>query len=231
MGLTTSLMARFLVRNKIQNFTTFASLLRMTTKYGFPDIREALVEELEGAYPTKWEDFEMAKVLGEDVFGSPKPHPNAVLNLFLEQRVIFALPFAAYRAGLGNPFALASERPGATLPRLTLTSIIHGTGGMRRAMTYAMQTLVFTRDPEVCTEKTCVMDLGVTHTERTEALKKVSGVIVEKSEDDPLSPLSFENLLCVGCARQLVSAHRDCRRRLVWERLPNLIGWESWESV
>ena len=226
-------MARFLVQNRIPNFTTFASLLRMTTKYGFPGIREALVGELKGAYPTKWEDFETAKVLGEDVFGSPKPHPNAVLNLFLEQQVKFALPFAAYRAGLGSPSALASEKPGVTLPRLTLASIIHGTGEMRRAMTYAMQAFVFTQDSESCTERTCVMDLGVPapHTGRTEALKKISGVIVKKSGGDLLFPLSFENLLCVGCARPFVRAHRDCGRRLVWERLPNLIGWESWESV
>ena len=218
------------MRNEIQNFTTFASLLRMTTKYGFPDIREALVEALKGAYPTKWEDFETAKVLGEDVFSSPEPHPNAVLNLFLEQRVKFALPFAAYRAGLGGPFALASEKPGATLPRLTLASIIHGTGVMRRAMMYAMQTPVFTWDPEVCDGGTCVM-IFTPHTKQMETLKKIFGVIVKKSEDDLLSPLSFENLLCVGCERPLVSAHRDCCRRLVWERLPNLIGWESWESV
>ena len=68
----------------------------MTIKYGFSNIREALVEDLKGVYPTKWEDFEPANVLGENVFGSPKPHPNAVLNLFLEQRIKFALPFAAY---------------------------------------------------------------------------------------------------------------------------------------
>jgi hypothetical protein len=102
-------MARFPARNKVPEFTVFASLLRMTTKYGFSDIREALVEDLKVAYPTKLEDFEAAKVLGEDMFGSPKPHPNAVLNLFLEQRIKFALPFAAYRAGLHGPSALASE--------------------------------------------------------------------------------------------------------------------------
>jgi len=72
----------------------------MTTKYGLSAVREGLVEDLKAAYPTKWEDFETAKDLGEDAFGSPKPHPNAILNLFLEQRIEFALPFAAYRAGL-----------------------------------------------------------------------------------------------------------------------------------
>jgi len=80
----------------------------MTAKYGFSDIRKALVEDIKGAYPTKWEDFEAARILGEDVFGSPKPHPNAVLNLFLQQDVKFALPFAAYRAGLGGLSALVS---------------------------------------------------------------------------------------------------------------------------
>ena len=230
--LTKSLMARFLVRNKIPTFTTFASLLRMTTKYGFPDIREALIGELKGAYPTKWEDFETAKILGEDVFGSPKPHPNAVLNLLLEQRVKFALPFAAYRAGLGSPVDLASEKRGTTLPRLTIAYIIHGTGVMRRAMAYAMQTFLFTRNPGVCAEETCAMGSSVTSAgQRTEALKKITEVIARKCGNDPLSPLSFGNLLCAGCARPLVSAHRTCRKRLVWEDLPTLIGRESWESA
>ena len=74
-------MTRFLARNVIPEFTVFASFLRMTAKYGFSDVREALVEHLKGAVPTKWEDFETAKILGENVFGLPKPHPNVVLNL------------------------------------------------------------------------------------------------------------------------------------------------------
>ena len=187
----------------------FASVLRMTTKYGFSDIREALIRELKGAYPTKWEEFEAAKVLGEDVFGSPKPHPNAVLNLFLEHQVKFTLPLAAYRVGLGSPFALASEKPGATLPRLTLAAIIHGTGGMRRAVTHAMHTFMLIRDPDACTDCPCVTTHGVTNL--TEAIKKISGVIVKKSEDDPSFPLSFEDL-CAKCARPLFSARQDCRK-------------------
>ena len=102
-------MTRFLERNVIPDFTVFASLLRMTAKYGFSDVREALVEHLKGAYPTKWEDFETAKILGENVFGLPKPHPNVVLNLLLEQRIKFALPFAAYRAALAGFSSLTSD--------------------------------------------------------------------------------------------------------------------------
>ena len=36
--------------------------------------------------------------LEENAFGSSKPHPDEVLRLFLEQNVMFALPFATDRA-------------------------------------------------------------------------------------------------------------------------------------
>ena len=205
----------------------------MTTKYGFSDIREALVEDLKGAYPTKWEDFETAMVLGEDIFGSPRPHPNAVLNLFLEQRIKFALPFAAYRAGLGGPSALANEKLGMVLPRLTLASIIHSMGGMRRAMTYTAQTIAYTWDLGACIERACVLNVGMNPAERrTEALK-ISDAIVRKSEGDILSPLSLGSLLCADCTRRLrlENDNRNLREQLVWARLPNLIGWEDWEGI
>ena len=203
----------------------------MTTKYGFSDIREALVEELRGAYPTKWEDFETARVLGEDIFGSPKPHPNAVLKLFLEQRIRFGLPFAAYRAGLGGPSALASETPGTVLPRLTLVSIVHGMGGMWRTMTYTGQTIAYTWDLGPCAERACVLNAGLSPIKgRMEALKKTSDGMLRR-EGDLLSSLSLGNLVCAGCARRLEDIHRDCRKRFVWAKLPSLVGWESWEGV
>ena len=93
-------MNRFPTRHKVLEFPTFASLLQMATKYSFPNVRKGLIQDLKGAYLTKWEDFETAEVLGEDVFGSPVPHPNAVLNLLLEQGIKFALPFATYQAAV-----------------------------------------------------------------------------------------------------------------------------------
>ena len=225
-------MNRFPARNKVPEFTVFASLLRMTTKYGFSDVREALIEDLKGAYPTKWEDFEMAKVLGEDVFGSPKPHPNAVLYLFLEQSIKFALPFAAYRAGLGGPSALASEKPRMVLPRLTLASIVHNMEGMRGAMTYAAQTIGHTWDLVMCSERACALNVSISSRgRRMEALKKIPDTMVKKSEGDLLSSMFLGNLLCAGCAERLKNDHRDCRKQLVWARLPRLIGWKGWEGV
>ena len=204
----------------------------MTTKYGFCDVREGLIEDIKVAYPTKWEDFETTKVLGEATFGLPKPHANAVLNLFLVQKIKFALPFAAYRAGLGGPFALANDRPGMVLPRLILASIIHGMGEIRRMMTHAAHGIAYVGDLSMCPQMTCVLNFGTNSVERrAEALKKISDVIVKKSEGDMLSSLWLGNLLCVGCAKLLKNGHRECRKQLVWARLPSLLGWESWECI
>ncbi|KAF9646061.1 hypothetical protein BDM02DRAFT_3271277 [Thelephora ganbajun] len=222
----------FLGRKKVPNFSIFASLLRMTTKYGFSDVREGLVEDLEAAYPTKWEDFETAKIIGKNIFGSPKPHPNAVLNLLLEQRVRFALPFAAYRAGLGGSSALSTSKPGIALPRPILASIIHGMGEIRRMMTHAAYGIVYVGNLRVCPEKACVLNVGINPAERrVEALKKISDVMVKKSEGDVLSSLSFGNLVCTDCANLLKYGHRDCCKELVWAKLPSLLGWESWEGI
>ena len=201
-------MSRFLERNVIPDFTVFASLLRMTAKYGFSDVREALVEHLKGAYPTKWEDFETAKILGENVFGLPKPHPNVVLNLLLEQRIKFALPFAAYRAALAGFSSLTSDGPGTALPRLTLASIIYGMEKMRREMVQLSHSIVYDGNLRVCPQEECVLNVGTNPIERRmEALKKIFNIMIKKSKGDLLSPLLLGDLICVNCSKILEDAH------------------------
>lgn len=221
-------MTRFPARHKVPNFTTFASLLRMATKYGFSDVREQLIEDLKGAYPTKWEDLQAAKILGEDIFGLPRPHPNAVLNLFLDQSVKFASPFAAYRAGLGGFVALISDKPGAVLPRLTLASIIHGMGLMRRTITHVTHSIVYAKNLGVCAERVCALN---TTEQRTEVLKKLFNAMADRNEGDMLSSLTFGILACAGCAKRLEKIHLCCRKKFVWAALPSLLGWKSWEGV
>ena len=221
-----------MTRHKVPEFTTFASLLRMATKYGFSDVREALVEDLNGAYPTKWDCFEAARVLGEAVFGSPKPHPNVVLNLFLEQNIKFALPFAAYRATLGGLPALVSDTPDTVLPRLPLASIIHGMGAMKQVTMLAAHSLVYLNDLGVCPDRTCILNVHVNPAGgRREALNKLFNVILSGSEGDVLSTPSLRPLACASCSTLLERVHLGFRKDFVWEGLPGLLGWGSWESV
>ena len=227
-------MTRFPARYKVPEFTTFASLLRIATKYDFPDVREALVEDLKHAYPTKWEDFQAARVLGEDFFGSPKPHTNAVLNLLMEQDIKFALPFAVYRACLGGFPALVSDEPGTVLPRLTLASIVHGMGVMKLVTTGATYDVVYSKGLEVCPNKSCVLNVGAIPTGgRMGALKKIFLAMTEGGAHcvNMLSPLSFGTNVCVNCAKRMEEAHLPIRKEVIWAKLPCLLGWEGWEGV
>jgi hypothetical protein len=229
--LTGGLATRFPARHKVPDFTVFASLLRMTTKYGFSDVREQLVEDLKGVYPTKWEAYQAADVLGEDVFGSPKPHPNSVLNLFAEQGIRFALPFAAYRAALGGFPSLISDKSGTVLPRLTLASTAYGMEKIRGMLARVAYSIVCDTSPVVCPQMACVLNVGINPMERRmEALKKIFNVMVDQSKGDVLSPLSFGDLVCVDCARQLEGAHLRCREHSVWVALPGLLRGR-WEDV
>ena len=202
----------------------------MAAKYSFSDVCEQLIGDLKGAYPTKWEDFQAARVLGEDVFGSPKPHPNAVLNLFLKQSVKFALPFAAYRASLGGFPALISD---TTLPRLTLASIIYGKGEMRRVMTRAAHMIVHKKKLlSVCPDITCALNVGIKHMERrVEEMIKLHDVMIGERRGGVLSPPQLGDLACVKCTKEIEASHVGWRRDR-WELLPVTFSVaKCWDEV
>ena len=198
----------------------FASLLRMTAKYGFSDVSDQLIKDLEGAYPTEWERYQTAEVLGEDVFGSPKPHPNTVLNLFMAQGVRSALCFAAYRASLGGFFALVSDEPGTVLPRLTLASTIYSTEIIQRLMTCAADTFAYEKKLLfVCPNRACVLNVGTDPMERRmEAVKKLHKAMIGKRDTGVLRAPSFGDLACARCTKGMEEFH-TVWRMLCWETL------------
>ena len=204
----------------------------MATKYGFSDLREQLVEELKGAYPTKWKDFEAAGVLGEDVFGSPKPHPNAVLNLFVAQNIKFAIPFAYYRASTGGLSALMSDQPGTVLPRHTLANAIYGMGVLQRMMPTTARTIAFVMNLVVCTERTCILSAGVAPKERRiEALGRLSDVMYGEGQDGVLNVPSLVGVTCLRCTKPLEAWQAECRSAC-WEKLPTAFAVaEPWDGV
>jgi hypothetical protein len=63
-----------------------------------PTVHSQLLDAIRDAYPATFEDLDPSKALGENVFGEPTPHPNAVLSLFVQQKLTSALPMAYYMA-------------------------------------------------------------------------------------------------------------------------------------
>ena len=88
---------RFPERNKVPDFITLSSLLRITAKYEMPAVRSQLLEAVRGAYPEIFEELAPSKPLGEIVPSGPTPHPNAILNSFVQQNLTSALLMAARR--------------------------------------------------------------------------------------------------------------------------------------
>jgi len=217
--------------HKVPKFNVFASLLRMATKYGFSDIHEQLIHVLKGAYPTEWGAYQAADVLGEDVFGLPKPHPNAVLNLFLEQKVRFAIPLASYRASLRGFSSLLGGEPGATLPRLVLAFTIYGMDTIRSEVSQLAHSVVCDMGLKECHEEGCIVNGGVSSPDqRLEKLNWVYDVLVKAGQGDVFS-FSLGDTVCVNCAEGPEQAYRLwCST--IWEDFPRIFGvGESWEDV
>lgn len=225
-------MTRFPARHEVPEFNVFASLLRMTTKYDFPHVRDQIVKDLKGAYPTKWEDFTSAKVLGEDVFGPPKPHPNAVLNLFQAQKVKFAIPFAAYRASIGGFRTLMNDEPGIALSRHAFAGTAQGMHALSTSASKAARMVVYGGFLWVCPDKECALNVGVDPVEkRMEALEKVYLAMIDKRENGLLGLPSLGHLLCTKCAKIADASHATWGS-FFWQNLPQVFGiGRNWEEL
>lgn len=217
--------------HKVPEFKVFASLLRMATQYGFSEVHEQLIHILRGAYPTNWEVYQTAEVLGEDVFGLPKPHPNAVLNLFLDQKVGFAIPLATYRAALGGFPSLLSNEPGATLSRFALAFTVYGMDTIRSEVSEFAHLIVCDMGLRECHEGECVVNGGVDSPhQRMEQLNKVYDALVKGGKGDVFS-FSLGDIVCPNCAGEPEQSYRKwCST--IWENFPRIFGvGESWEEV
>lgn len=192
----------------------------MTTKYGFSDIRDQLIEDPHDAYPTKWEDFRSAKVLGEDVFGIPKPHPNAVLGLFEAQGVAFAVPFAAYRASIGGFSALTSDKPGTVLQPRTLAATINGMHTLQHSFaSHAVFVTFCVGYSGVCPDRTCVFNVDTNPIkQRIKAMEKLFEAMIVHREGGVLNAPPLGHLLCPDCTEGFEGIH-DTWALAAWDKL------------
>jgi hypothetical protein len=229
---------RFPEKNKTPDFTTFSSLLRITTKYELPAVRSRLLKVVRNAYPESFEGLTPSKPLGENVFSGPTPHPNTVLNLFIQQKLTSALPMAYYmatRRGLDSLIDGHLPR-NAMLPPQILQPAIRGLMALREVELNETHCLVFgPKGSNPCSTSNCPSRTP-TGPGALEAYRKVFNHIVGSSQFGTrvLQVPEFyegfgDELECVGpgicsrCVERWESGHADLRKK-AWAMLPGVFG-------
>ena len=117
----------------------------MTAKYKMPAVRSRILKVIRDAYPETFEGLKPSKPLGESAFNGQTPHPNEVLNLFVQQNLTSALPMAYYmatRRGLGSLMDRHLP-PTATLPPEILQSASEGLMALRQVELSEGHHLIF----------------------------------------------------------------------------------------
>ena len=232
-----SSISRFLEPNIVPDFSTFSSLLRITAKYEMPTVRSQLLEVVRRAYPETFEGLGPSTQIGESVFSGQTPHPNEVLNLFVEQNLTSALPMAYYMATRRGPDSLMSVGlpRNARLSPGILRSAVRGLMALREVELSETHHLIFGPKGDPCSVSSCPSRTPTTP-EALEAYQKVFDRIVGSSElgTNLLQvPELYEDrggdLQCIGpgicssCVERWESGHAELRKE-VWAMLPDIFG-------
>ena len=216
------------------DFTTFSSLLRVTAKYEMPAVRSQILEIIRDAYPVTFEGLDPSKVLGENIFSGPTPHPNAVLNLFVQQRLASARPMAYYMAARRGLNSLMDRRlpRSATLSPEILQTAIRGLMELREMELKATHNLIFgSKDSRSCSRPNC-SSRNAAGPGIPEARQKIVDRIVGSvhSGTKLLQVLSLREVcggdclgFCEDCVRGWESGHAGVRKE-AWAALPDVFG-------
>ena len=229
---------RFPEPNKVPDFTTFSSLLRITVKYELPTVRSQLVGVVRDAYPETFEELGPSKQIGEGVFSGPTPHPNEVLNLFVQQNLTSALPMAYYMAVRRGSDSLMDRRLPASA-RLSPEILQVAIGGLMTLREVELNETGRLISGPKGTYPCSVLDCPSrtpTGPAALEAYKKVFDHIVGSSRlgTNVLQvPEFYEDrggdVQCVGpgicdrCVERWESGHAELRKK-VWAMLPDIFG-------
>ena len=231
-------LCRFPEKNKTPDFATFLSLLRITEKYEMPAVRSRLLKVVRNAYPEAFGGLTPSKRLGESVFSTPTPHPNTVLNLFIQQKFTSALPMAYYMAVRRGVDSLMDRRlpQDATLSPQIIQPAIRGLMALREVELNETHRLIFgPKGSHPCSTSNCPSRTP-TGPGALEAYQKVFNHIVGSSQFETRVlqvPEFYEdcggNLRCVGpgicssCVERWESGHADLRKK-AWATLPDVFG-------
>ncbi|KAF9783253.1 hypothetical protein BJ322DRAFT_1212051 [Thelephora terrestris] len=220
--------------NKVPDFNTFSSLLRITAKYEMPAVRPHLIEVVRDAYPETFEGVTPTKSIGERVFSGPTPHPNEVLNLFVQQGLTSALPVAYYMAARRGISSLMdrslSQR--ATLSPEILESAIKGFIALRELELNETYRLVLgSKISRACSSPICP-SRSTRDPRASDAHKKVIDRITDASRSGTkvLQVLSLSSInegdcdgFCEVCVKGWEAGHVEVRKK-AWNMLPDAFG-------
>ena len=203
-----------------------------------PAVRSRLFDVVRDAYPETFEGITPTKLLGEKVFCGPTPHPNEVLNLFIQQKLTSALPMAYYMAARRGVNSLMDRHlpRGATLSPEVLQSAIEGLMALREVELNETHLLVFGQKcPQPCSESKClscvptspaavavyrgVFDHVVGSSQRGTKVLQVPQFHVDREGDD----VRVIPDVCANCLRRWESGHAELRKK-VWGMLPSAFG-------
>ena len=197
-------------------------------------VRSQILDIVRNAYPETFEGLDSSKTLGENTFSGPTPHPNAVLNLFIQQKITSALPMAYYMAVRRGLAPLMDRRlpRSATLAPETLQVAIEGLFTLREMELKETHRLIFgSSGSRSCSWMSCP-SLDATGPRISEAQQKIADRITDfaPSGTNLLQVLSLKEVcggdyfgFCENCVEGWEIGHADVRKN-AWAMLPDVFG-------
>ena len=197
-------------------------------------VRPQLIEVVRDAYPETFDGVTPTKSLGETVFSGRIPHPNEVLNLFVQQGLTFALPMAYYMAARRGIDSLMNKSlpQSATLSPDILQSALEGLMALRELELDETYCLVLGSKPShPCSSPSCP-SRDATGPRASDARKKVIDRIKDSTRSGTrvLQVLSLSSTnkggsdgFCESCVKGWEARHVEVRKK-AWDTLPDAFG-------
>jgi len=198
-----------------------------------PTVKSRILDIVHDAYPATFEGLAPSKRIGERIFSGQTPHPNEVLSLFVQQKVVSALPMAHYMAArFGLDSLMDSRLPAsARLAPDILRAATKGLLALREMELRETHRLIFGSEiPRPCPWSGCPS--RTTAETSVPAWQKVVDRIADSAHSGTkiLEVLSLDEVyggggvgFCDICIEVWEAGHADIRKK-AWGMLPGMFG-------